>query len=61
MATEHFSELPNHLSHVPLQQRSSTLIDDICQEMGRSSDLQTRELMTELQSLKPQIVKAFQQ
>ena len=58
--TNRFSGTAQQIEKAPHNQRTEVLIDSIAQQMQQSGDPATRQLATELQSVKPQLVTACQ-
>jgi hypothetical protein len=61
MASNHFSDVISQVQQSPQNQRTEKLIDGIAQQMQQSGNAQTQQLGQELQSAKPQLVRACQQ
>ena len=56
-----FSDVISQVQKSPQNQRTEKLIDGIAQQMQQSGNTQTQQLGQELQSVKPQLVRACQQ
>jgi hypothetical protein len=61
MASNHFENMVSDIQKSPQNQRTEKLIDGIAQQMQQSGNTQTQQLGQELQSVKPQLVRACQQ
>ena len=61
MAQNHFDNVIEKVEQAPQNQRVSTLIDGICQQMQQSNNGPTQQLGQELQQKKTQLVRATQQ
>jgi hypothetical protein len=61
MASNHFENVVSDIQKSPQNQRTEKLIDGIAQQMQQSGNTQTQQLGQELQSVKPQLVRACQQ
>ncbi len=58
--TNHFSGTAQQVEKAPQNQRTEVLIDSIAHQMQQSTNQETRQLGTDLLSIKPQLVSACQ-